>query len=497
MTVAVRRQPTIDSKPAPTPKLKPVLTLVESKPAPALTVVDAMNDVGLFGPWYDGASWNGWKAVLRGAFGLRMTDAEKEFFRTVAEREPPQKQVREIWIAAGRRSGKDSVASLIAAHAAATFDRQHMLRPGERALVLCLATDREQAKICLNYVRGFFVSVPMLQSMVTRETADGFELNNGVDVQVATASFKAVRGRAIALCVLDEIAFFSSENSANPDLEIYRALLPGLATLNGTLVAISSPYRKVGLLHSKFKQHFGQDSDGVLFIRAATRTLNPTIDQAIVDQAMLEDPAAASAEWMAEFRDDIGGWLALETIEAAVRRGLTVRPPTTLHYTYVAAADPSGGSKDSFTAAIAHSEGGLAVLDAVLEIRPPFNPTEAVSQVTALLRSYSVTEVTGDRYAAQWVVSAFAANGIKYQHSERDRSAIYSDCLPLFSSGRALILDNQKLISQFASLERKTSSIGKDRIDHGPGGHDDICNSAALAMVLATTAAKGARFYFG
>jgi len=494
MTAAARRS--IDSKPAPKSRAKPSLTLVESKTKPALTVVDAMGDAGLFGPWYAGASWDGWKAVLRGAFGLRMTEAEKEFFRTVAEREPPQKQVREIWIAAGRRSGKDSVASLIAAHAAATFDRQHMLRPGERALVLCLATDREQAKICLNYVRGFFVSVPMLKSMVTRETADGFELSNGVDVQVATASFKAVRGRAIALCVLDEIAFFSSENSANPDLEIYRALLPGLATLNGTLVAISSPYRKVGLLHSKFKQHFGQESDGVLFIRAATRTLNPTIPQSIIDQAMLEDRAAASCEWMADFRDDIGGWLALETIEAAVQRGLTVRPPTTIHYTYVAAADPSGGSKDFFTAAIAHNENNVAVLDAVLEIKPPFNPTEAVSQVTALLRSYNLSEATGDRYAAQWVVSAFAANGIKYQHSERDRSAIYSDCLPLFSSGRALILDNPKLISQFASLERKTSSIGKDRIDHGPGGHDDLCNAAALAMVLATSAVKGNRFYF-
>jgi hypothetical protein len=27
--------------------------------------------------------------------------------------------------------------------------------------------------------------------------------------------------------------------------------------------------------------------------------------------------------------------------------------------------------------------------------------------------------------------------------------------------------------------------LGKDRIDHGRGGHDDLCNAAALAMVLA------------
>jgi len=34
---------------------------------------------------------------------------------------------------------------------------------------------------------------------------------------------------------------------------------------------------------------------------------------------MAEDPAAARAEWMAEFRDDIGGWADQALIEAARR----------------------------------------------------------------------------------------------------------------------------------------------------------------------------------
>jgi hypothetical protein len=114
-----------------------------------------------------------------------------------------------------------------------------------------------------------------------------------------------------------------------------------------------------------------------------------------------------------------------------------------------------------------------------------------------MLRAYDLSEATGDRYAAEWVVSAFAANGIIYRHSERDRSAIYQDCLPLFTSGRARILDNSKLVNQFAALERKISPMGKDRIDHGQGGHDDLCNSAALAMVLATTAKKFTGLMFG
>jgi hypothetical protein len=103
-----------------------------------ISIVAAMDDPGLFEPWFRGASWDGWRAVLRAAFCLPMTAAEVAFFRSVADRNPPPRPVRELWCATGRRSGKDSIASLIAAHAAALFGHGDRLRPGERALVMCL-----------------------------------------------------------------------------------------------------------------------------------------------------------------------------------------------------------------------------------------------------------------------------------------------------------------------------------------------------------------------
>ncbi|MBG0795857.1 hypothetical protein IYY11_21080 [Methylocystis sp. H62] len=68
-------------------------------------------------------------------------------------------------------------------------------------------------------------------------------------------------------------------------------------------------------------------------------------------------------------------------------------------------------------------------------------------------------------------------------HSERDRSQIYLDAMPLFTSGRVRLLDSQRLITQFAQLERRTSSLGRDRVDHPAAGHDDLCNAAALALI--------------
>jgi hypothetical protein len=72
--------------------------------------------------------------------------------------------------------------------------------------------------------------------------------------------------------------------------------------LNGRLAL------KAGLLYRKFREHYGRDDDDVLVIRASSTTFNPTLDQATIDRALVEDPFAARAEWLAEFRDDVSGW---------------------------------------------------------------------------------------------------------------------------------------------------------------------------------------------
>src|SRR5260370_34682031 len=88
------------------------------------------------------------------------------------------------------------------------------------------------------------------------------------------------------------------------------------------LIAISSPYRKAGLLYKKIKKHYGEPGD-ILVIKAPTRVLNPTIGQDVVDRALEEDFHAAQSEWMAEFRSDISGYLDFEVVEAAADTGVT------------------------------------------------------------------------------------------------------------------------------------------------------------------------------
>jgi hypothetical protein len=116
----------------------------------------------------------------------------------------------------------------------------------------------------------------------------------------------------------------------------------------------------------------------------------------------------------------------------------------------------------------------------------PFDPGVATAEIAKVLKAYAVDRVTADRYAAQWPIAEFARHDVTLEHSERDRSAIYADFLPLLTSGRARLLDSSRLITQLCNLERKTAPQGRDRIDHPPNAHDDLSNSAAGALVLAS-----------
>jgi hypothetical protein len=456
-----------------------------------IDIVTALGDPNLFGPWFAGPSWATWRAVLKGAFALKMGDDERRLFQSVAERDPPSRRVRELWCIIGRRGGKDSVASAIAAHFAAftNWRDEGLLRPGELATVLCLATDKSQAQIVLKYTTAFFQRVALLRPLATREVADGLDLSTGAELRVLASNFRNVRGRSLACGILDEVAFWLDETSRNPAEETYQALVPSLATLPGSmLVGISTPYRRSGLLWSKFRDSYGKADDEVLVVRGPSRTFNPTLPESVVQEALKRDPAAARSEWLAEWRDDISAFLSRQLIESAVDVGVFARPPVEGEQ-FFAFADPSGGVADGFSCAVTHRDsGGRAILDMLHEVQPPFDPAQATKEICAALKVYGIGKVIADKYAAQWPVAEFARNDITLEHSERDRSAIYSDFLPLLTSGRARILDSPRVIGQLANLERRTQPSGRDQIGHpaNANAHDNLANSAAGALVLAS-----------
>jgi hypothetical protein len=267
------------------------------KPAPMISITDAMGDPALFGPHFEGPSWDMWRAVIKAAFCEPMTDAERKLFREIAEREPPAHRVSELDVAAGRGAGKDSIASFLVSAIAMQFDpRTAKLRPGEQVYCMCIAVDKEQAGIAFGMIRGFFETIPTLKGLVKKIGIDTIELRNRVVIRVSTCDFKSVRGRGVLCCIMDEVAFFSTKTAetgiaaANPDQEVLHAIQPGLARVNNSmLILISSVYRRTGILYNSWQRNYGKPNDDALFVLGSTRQFNFTFPQATIDRELLID----------------------------------------------------------------------------------------------------------------------------------------------------------------------------------------------------------------
>ena len=448
---------------------------------PLVSMRSALADPDLLGTLLDGESWAAWRALLIGCVGEALTVEERALWSALTGRElEPGELVEEGWFCVGRRGGKSRAASVLAAYVGGLCDHSDVLAPGEQAVLPVLAQDNRAAGVVLAYAVAAFERSPMLASMVTGRTGEELRLNNGVTLAVRTASWRGLRGLTAVAAIADEIAFWSSdEGSANPDAEILAALRPALATTGGPLWAISSPHARRGELWATYKRHYGPAGDSrIVVAQAASRTMNPRLSQAVVDRAYERDAAVASAEYGGQFRVDIERLLTLEALEACIDLDVRERPPVP-GVRYVSFVDPSGGSADSMTLAIAHKEGDAVVIDAVRERKPPFSPADVVAEFAAVLRSYGLRSTVSDRYGGAWVKEAFGAANIDLRPAAKPKSALYGDVVAVVNGGRLRLIDHPRIVAQFVGLERRTARGGRDSIDHAPGQHDDLCNAVA------------------
>lgn len=442
-------------------------------------MIQTLSDPALLGQFIkDPETWKAWFAFLRAFFGLKPASREdrKIFKQCAGGRRWPKKPSSEAWVICGRRGGKSTIVALIAAFLAA-FRQYPTLGPGEVGYVLIVSVTKSQSNIIKRYLSGIFNENAFLKSLLVRETQTEIELSNGIIISVLTSDFRSLRGYTAIACIIDEIAFFFSEGS-KPCHEAIRALRPTLATTSGPLIAISSPYAKRGSLYNTWKTHYGKNSD-VLVWQSDSLTMNPLLSREMVERQMAEDQEGAQAEWLGQFRSVVAGHLLPEWIDRAIIPGRYELPPQQ-YINYKAFCDVSGGARDAYTLSIAHVEvrddTPVAVQDLLRIRRAPHDPHQVTKEYAAILKEYSIREVCGDKYSAQWSVQAFAEHEITYRQAKLTASEIYLYTEALFARGQLELLDNKTLVHELKNLERRTRQAGKDLVTHG-SPHDDAANA--------------------
>lgn len=457
---------------------------------PRVTLRRALDDPNLLGGALPGDSWKPWRVLLIAAMGEALDDEERATFIALTGRErEPLHRVHELAAVVGRRGGKTRALSALASYIAALNDHTAALARGETGVVLCLAQDQRVAAKVLAFVEADLTGSDVLRPLIKGRSVDAIELTNGISIEVRAASFRRLRGPTYVAVLCDELAFwYADEKYANPDIEVLAAVRPGLLTTNGPLIMASSPYGKRGVLWDVYRAQYGLGGDPLLLVaKGTTRELNPTVSQGEIDRALAADRVRNTAEYLAEFRADIEGFVALETVEACVGGHHSLPPAAGV--TYRAFVDPSGGSEDAMTMAIGHrSADGLIMIDALHEARPPFSPAAVVADFAKALQAYGITGVSGDRYGGEWCREPFRRHSIGYDPHTASKSDLYRDLLPLLNNGGIALPRHERLVDQIVALERRTGrGTGREIIDHPPRAHDDLANAVAgLASLCAT-----------
>jgi phage terminase large subunit-like protein len=186
-----------------------------------------MGHPAVFGPCFRGASWGAWKTFLAALFGLPMADDQLALYQAHTGRSvAPTAPFTEAELVIGRRGGKSRILALIATYLAMFRSYERYLAPGEVVTIAVIAADRKQARSIFRYIVGLLEAVPALSREIRELTCDTITLFNRVVIEIQTASFRATRGYSFAAVLADETAYWRDEASANPDVEIFRALRP-------------------------------------------------------------------------------------------------------------------------------------------------------------------------------------------------------------------------------------------------------------------------------
>lgn len=114
---------------------------------------EAFSDDELLGHVMRGESWRPHHVIAMAAFGEFLTEEECGIFKRFTDRDyTPGHPVSELYLVAGRRTGKTVTMGGVASYLAACCDWSDVLTRGETGVLLCLAQDQRVATQLLTYV---------------------------------------------------------------------------------------------------------------------------------------------------------------------------------------------------------------------------------------------------------------------------------------------------------------------------------------------------------
>jgi hypothetical protein len=447
-------------------------------PRKELNIIDFISELNLL----QGAELSPAQAtILKATYGLELNQAEFEIYcRATGRKTYQSREQLEVTVIVGRQGGKTSrIGALCAVYE--SF-RDHGLRPGERAYVYLIAPVTEQARIAFRFIRDYICASPVLKKKAKKICKSEIDLDN--TIRCCPCSQISIRGFRVVAAVLDEIGFWRNEiTAANPAEDVLNALRPAMATFpNHKLIKISTPYRKDGVLWRDYQQREQLD---YLVWQISTAEMNPTISSEFLYKEAQRDPGSFLREYLAQFTDQIEGWIRPEILDQCVTKSCTERPPVGSAI-YAAAVDPAFKGND-FALAIAHIQDGVIIVDYVVSWtgtrEAPLGYEQVCGVIAGIVKAYGLNVMVGDQHCAPILQQQFQKLGIVYREftfGSGTRLDLFVNLKHLLHQRKIHLLDKPELLRQLRALEEHSTPRGNIDVRPAYRCKDDLAVAVAV-----------------
>jgi phage terminase large subunit-like protein len=400
---------------------------------------------------------------------------------------------RDVSVLAGRRSGKSTrVCAPVAIYEACIA--HHDIPKSERGVVLIVAPHERQARLTFNVIRSKLEQSRVLAKMITNIRAGQVEseiqLVNNIDILVAAANARHVRGSNIVAAFPEEGCFFRDSETGNYTLgEIINALRPGMLTLpDSKLIRVSSPWIKAGPMWEDYK--FRGERPDTLSWKLPSWEMNPALPEKELAAERVRDEAYFLREFGCEFVEAANVLLPADLVDAAVMRGVPEFPPKPGVLT-VCGLDPSSKG-DDFAEAYAYTFEGRIYLAKARAWRAPgrgkyIDYNVVLPQVIATMKHYGAPKAYSDQVSAAAIDAELRKAGLQFEQSTSYGTKATGKFQTLRSkiiSGQVVLPDQAELITQLKRLEEILAEGGRSTVE-ARQGKDDLAIACAMAVHFA------------